>query len=81
MLFDDLLQGLKPKSVIQSLREKFPAEGWQAKRAGSGWMYENSRGEHAWWCAASAPRYDGDDDTFVSEFWIYRKGGPPERLW
>jgi len=71
----------KPKSVIKALREKFPDEGWQAKQTGSGWVYENNKGEQAWWGAAVlAPRYDGDDATFRSEFWIYRKSGA-ERLW
>ena len=74
------LLSIKSKSMIQILREKFPDEGWKAKRAGFGWMYENSKGEYAYWCSAMAPRYDGDDDTFVSEFWVYRKRGRPERL-
>lgn len=81
MMLDELLATLKPKSVIQSLREKFPDEGWRARRAGFGWMYENARGELAYWVTAMAPRYDGDDDTFVSEFWIYRKSGAVRMPW
>jgi hypothetical protein len=64
----------RPTSIISYLRKKFPAEGWKAVRAGFDWTYENTAGEKAWWCSALAPRYDGDD-SFVSQFHIYRKIG------
>lgn len=73
---EDGMFSYKPKSVIAYLRKKFPEEDWKAVKAGSGsWNYENNKGERAWWCSALAPRYDGDDDTFVSQFHIYRKTG------
>ena len=71
----------RPKSILKELREKFPDENWKAERAGFGWTYQNNKGEHAWWCSALAPQYDGDDDSFRREFWIYRKNKPPESLW
>ena len=71
----------RPKSILKELREKFPDENWKAERTGFGWTYRNNKGEHAWWCSALAPQYDGDDDSFRREFWIYRKNKPPESLW
>jgi len=71
----------KPRRIIDSLREKFPDEDWKAIKKGSYWSYVNNKGEYGRWAAASAPRYDGDDETFISEFWIYRKNASPERMW
>lgn len=31
-------------------------------------------------CAASAPRFDGDDSTFREEFWIYRQEAQAELI-
>jgi len=71
----------KPQSPIKALRKKYPDEEWKAERCGFGWTYTNNKGDQAWSVAALAPRYDGDDDNFRSEFWIYRKNGIPEKLW
>lgn len=70
----------KSKGTLAYLREKYPNEKWVASRAGFGWRYENNQGDSAWWCAALAPRYDGDDDNFVRQFHIYRKTKIVERL-
>lgn len=67
-------------SIIKTLKKKYPAEEWKAEKAGFGWEYVNNKGERGWWTAEMAPWYDGDDDTFVSRFHIYRKEGPPELL-
>ncbi len=76
-----ILDGLfKTESVIDYLQKKYPNEGWKAIREGFGWRYQNKLGDNAWWCAALAPRYDGDDDTFSKQFHIYRKDGQAERI-
>lgn len=61
------------RSTLGKLREKFPAEGWRAERAGFGWHYANNMGDTAHWCSCLAPRYPDDDETSVSRFYIYRK--------
>lgn len=66
--------------LLAVLRKRYPDEGWTAIRAGFGWAYRNAKGEDAWLCAALAPRYDGDDNTFRSEFWIYRNNKPAELI-
>jgi hypothetical protein len=73
---------IKEMSILSYLRKKFPDEEWKASRVGfSGYVYHNNKGENGYWIAASAPRYDGDDDTFISEFYIYRKDKLPERIY
>jgi hypothetical protein len=70
------------RSILGTLRRKYPDQKWTAYRSGFGsWSYETEEGWVAHWCAALAPRFDGDDDNFVSEFWVYPKGATPERLW
>ncbi len=63
------------KGVLAALRKKWPDRTWIAQRAGMGWEYWTADGKwHGCWVACLAPRYDGDDDTFVSRFYIYRQG-------
>jgi hypothetical protein len=60
--------------VIDELRRRFPGT-WTYERAGRCWR--RSDGAHAHWCAALAPRYDGDDDNFTSQLWFYPALGKP----
>jgi hypothetical protein len=74
----------KKKSPLKVLREKYPDEQWSAHRAGFGfWDYKTESGWNAHYVAAYSPRYDGDDENFVSQFWVYfnDKNRYPERAW
>jgi hypothetical protein len=56
---------------------------WLSENCGGIWKYDRHCG---WWCddgkrhlmrcAALAPRYDGDDETFSTEYWLYGDGTP-----
>lgn len=57
-----------------------------AGRLGGKWKHD---GGGVWLCddgrwvrrsSALAPRYDGDDDTFVTEWWLYGGDGAPRRV-
>lgn len=65
---EDVLSNLKPcRRVITTLRREFPHLTWV-------WtfpMWRASDGSFVRACAALAPRYDGDDNTFVTEYWMY----------
>jgi|GEM_PF-3281514 len=70
----------KTERMIDFLRRKYPQYTWRYNAY-----------LHRWVCgagyvmnvAAFAPRYDGDDDTFITETWFYfyAKGKRPERVW
>jgi hypothetical protein len=63
--------------MLSRLRSLYPDQQWKAHRGGFGWMYENNRGDTAYWVSCLAPKYDGDDETSVNEFYIYPKEGTP----
>ncbi len=67
------------KGVLHALRKKWPDKLWIAKQVSFGhWDYYTADGKwHGCWVACSAPQYDGDDDTFITRFYIYRKGHSP----
>ena len=71
---------LNTKGVLEQLRERFPDEDWKAVREGFSWGYTNNKGYHGQFVACLAPRYDGDDDHFVSRFYIYKPNEPTEAL-
>jgi hypothetical protein len=65
------------RRTINFLRKHYPGE-WSYDRHG-GWC--RSDGLLVRKCAALAPRYDGDDDTFRTEYWMYFPDGrTPERI-
>jgi hypothetical protein len=66
--------------VLKYLKEQFPTEGWKAERQGFGWNYSNIRGDQVYWVSAIASRYDGDDNTFQSQLYLYPRSGRPKLL-
>ena len=58
--------------VVKALTKMHPQVKWKAVRHGFGWGYVGDNGWNARWVSALAPQYDGDDDHFVSQFWIYK---------
>lgn len=66
----------RPRRIINLLRKRFPGS-WRWDNRSRCWYGPNN--SCARWCAALAPRYDGDDDSFVSELWLYGLG-VPERI-
>jgi hypothetical protein len=75
----NLFGRIKSKRVIDSLRREF----------GGQWTYDSNR--YPQWaredgkiglkvCAAMASRYEGDDDTYETQYWIIIDG-KPDRRW
>lgn len=65
---------------LKFLRKKYPQQVWTAIRVGfNSYAYESADGWHAHWVSRLTPRYDGDDETCRSEFWVYPKDGVPVR--
>jgi hypothetical protein len=59
------LSQVRVVSVIQALRERYPGR-WRWNKARRIWEHES--GWHVYVCASLAPRYDGDDDNFITEY-------------
>jgi hypothetical protein len=70
----------KRRGTLQRLRELYPQEKWSAYRHGLGWSYRTESGWDAGWRSVLSPRYDGDDETSESRFYIYRPQGPAEQV-
>jgi hypothetical protein len=71
---------MRRKRVIDLLREKFPDLEWKYEW-GCGHVWSCSDGSYVCRVARLAPRYDGDDDTFVLEYYRYFNGDKiPERI-
>jgi hypothetical protein len=34
----------------------------------------------AYWVGVLAPRHDSDDETYLSQFYVYHKNGTPKRV-
>lgn len=53
---------------------------------GGVWKYDGhfawncDDGRYVWRIASMAPRYDGDDDSYVTEYWMYGTGMTPIRI-
>lgn len=62
------------RGVLDRLRAAYPQETWRTERDGFGWRYVTASGWRAEWRACLAPRYDGDDDSYVTRMYIYRPG-------
>lgn len=67
--------------MLAYLRKTYPSQNWRAIRSGFGWDYTNDQEDRAYWVSALASSYDGDDNTFQSQFYIYPKVGRPECLY
>jgi hypothetical protein len=67
--------------MINLLRKKFPGN-WYYDSHDHSW-FDRQLGRRVRACAALAPRYDGDDDTFTTEYWMYycTPGAVPTRVW
>jgi hypothetical protein len=65
---------------LGSLRRHIPDVQWTAHRSGFGWAYKGSDGSVVRACSAMSPRYDGDDDTFRTEWYRYYADGRPAEL-
>jgi hypothetical protein len=70
-----LIASARSRRVIDVLRERYPG-AWTYNIAAGTW--DNAEGWHVYKCAALAPRYDGDDDTFITE---YHRSDTRERLY
>ena len=70
--------------IIKALKKLHPHVEWRCERwAYISWHYLGDNGWEAHWVAALAPRYDGDDETYVRQFYIYKTSTNemPERVW
>ena len=67
--------------VIDRLRDKYPGI-WYYDPRGRVW-YNLTTGKYVRSFAALSPRYDGDDESYVLEYWMYsnKPREMPERLW
>lgn len=76
MLFkDDFIPKPKRSRVIAQLRRRYPGR-WTWNSGAREWQHESGWAVRAY--AALAPRYDGDDDTFRTE---YRRTDNHELVW
>lgn len=73
MSIDDLLSGVRSRRVIDILREKFPDLEWWYEFP----YWYNSEGWHVGAYSELAPRYPGDDDSFVT---TYRRSDTSARI-
>lgn len=72
------LMVLRPaRRVIDTLRAGFPHLTWRWEHPR--WVADD--GSYVQACAVLSPRYDGDDDTFRTEYWRYYPDRSPERVW
>ena len=72
----------RTQRLIDYLREKYPEYVWQYEPAN--YWCASINGQEIGYVshvASLAPRYDGDDDTFVTSTWFYREGKVPECVW
>jgi len=84
LLMKTNLFNIKPRRrLINYLREKYPEYIWQYDFHGHAWRASKDGKEvgHVRHVAALAPRYDGDDDTFIRQTYFYRDGQTPLRIW
>lgn len=54
-------------SIIKQLRAK--DKDWKAVRDGFGWRWKHPNGQEIRAYAQSAPRYDGDDDSWETVYY------------
>jgi len=66
--------------TLDYLRQLHPNQKWKCERKGFGWGYTTESGWDAGWRSCLAPRYDGDDETCVSRFFIYKPNAPTEEV-
>jgi hypothetical protein len=62
----DLFRHVRSVRVIDQLRQMFPGK-WRYCAARNVWQHED--GWHVYPCAMLAPRYDGDDDSFITVYY------------
>lgn len=65
----DLFKRAKVIPFTKYLSQKYPGK-WKYNRRGRQWEHEDGI-RVVWACAKLAPRYDGDDDNFMTEYWLY----------
>lgn len=74
-----LFSNLRQRRVIDVLRKHETLGGdWTYDRDGHEWV--RSDGVRVYRCASLAPRYDGDDDTFDTQYYVQHPGLPPTLL-
>jgi hypothetical protein len=56
-------------SVISYLRKKYPGK-WTYEPHGHTWHHKDGR--YVRRCAAWAPRYEGDDEHYITQYWMYK---------
>ncbi len=68
--------------IIGWLRKEFPAETWTYERySWGGGDYHTASGWTAGYRSCLAPRWDGDDESCASRFYLYRPGQPTVELY
>lgn len=56
----------RKQRVIERLRRSYPDVTWSYSHEEHRW--DGDKGWHVYACSALAPRYDGDDDTFETQY-------------
>lgn len=69
------------RNMLARLRQLHPDQEWRAVRDGMSWGYETKTGWSAGWRSCLAPRYEGDDETCVARFFIYKPDAPTEEVY
>jgi len=67
------------RNILKYLKELYPNEEWSWERDFGHCRYYTKSGWHARWCSRLAPKYDGDDESCVSEFWVNFNDGRYEQ--
>ncbi len=67
-------------SILTHLKRLYPKEQWRAVRHGFNWEYQTKSGWTAGWRSCLAPKYDGDDETCVARFFVYKPQAPTEEV-
>lgn len=80
---DEQLIGIpRKRSTITWLRKLYPTEKWSWVREGFGCVeYYTESGWHAGYRSCLAPTWEGDDETCVSRFYLYRPNTPTLELY
>lgn len=67
--------------IIDWLRQRYPDQAWHYERYGwGGGDYHTAAGWTAGYRSCLAPTWEGDDETCVSRFYLYRPDQPTIEL-
>lgn len=63
------------RNILKYLKELYPNEKWLWERDFGHCIYYTESGWHARWCSCLAPKHDRDDETSISQFYVYFNDG------